>query len=152
MTTSSSLSASGTHRTSSTAGTGARAVALAVVANLVVSTVVAWLIGRLAIAFGAPAATMQYQVPVLAVVILIASVVGAVGWTIVRRRAANPRSLIRVLAPVVLVVSLVPDVLLGVGGAATWAAVGGLMVMHVVVAAITVAVFSRLLPLPRAQA
>lgn len=106
----------------------------------------------MAIALGVAAGTLQYQLPVLLVVILLASIIGAVGWTNVRRRATSPRALIRVLAPLVLVVSLVPDVLLGVGGAASWGAVAGLMVMHVVVAAITVTVFTRLLPLPRPHA
>lgn len=151
MASSNSLSAA-TRATTTGSRTGIGAVALAVVVNVVIATLIAYLIGRLAIALGAPATTMQYQVPVLAVIILIASIIGAVGWSIVGRRSANPRALIRVLAPLVLVVSLVPDLLLGVGGAAGWPAVIGLMVMHVAVAAITVATFSRLLPLPRTTA
>ncbi|WP_375426287.1 DUF6069 family protein [uncultured Friedmanniella sp.] len=143
-----SLSAATHHASTSTSRSGVGSVAVAVVVNVVVSTLVAFLIGRLAIALGVPAGTMQYQLPALLVIILLASVIGAAGWSIVRRRARHPRGLIRVLAPVVLVVSLVPDVLLGVGGVATWGAVAGLMVMHVAVAALTVTVFSRLLPLP----
>ncbi len=74
--------------------------------------------------------------------------IGALGATgvfgIVRKRAARPERLFRMIAGGVLLLSFVPDVLLlgdGAGDAfpgATPAGVGTLMVMHVVAAAIMV--------------
>ena len=74
--------------------------------------------------------------------------IGALGATgvfgIVRKRAAQPERLFRMIAAGVLLVSFVPDIFLLSDGAAeafpgaTPAGVGTLMVMHVVAAAIMV--------------
>ncbi|GMA86824.1 hypothetical protein GCM10025868_20740 [Angustibacter aerolatus] len=75
----------------------------------------------------------------------------AVGWYLVGRRATAPRRLLTRLVPAVLVVSLVPDVWLGVSRAipgTTWGAVAALAAMHVVVAATAVSVLTRFAPLP----
>jgi uncharacterized membrane protein YuzA (DUF378 family) len=82
--------------------------------------------------------------------IVIGVVAGAAGWLAVRRRAANPSHVMRSLAPVVVVLSFIPDVLVGVTkfeAGTTWAGVGGLMAMHLVVALCAVAAFARFLPL-----
>jgi hypothetical protein len=72
---------------------------------------------------------------------------GTAGWATVRRVATRPRTVLRVLVPAVVVLSLAPDlVLLATGRSA--ANVVGLYLMHLVVAATTVAVASRTLPLP----
>ncbi|MFC0112222.1 DUF6069 family protein [Kibdelosporangium aridum] len=68
---------------------------------------------------------------------LIGIVLGAVGWTVVSRYA--PRAL-RVVVPVVLVLTWIPDVLL-LNSGATAGNVVGLMLMHVVVAIAVVAAF-----------
>jgi hypothetical protein len=73
---------------------------------------------------------------------------GTAGWALVRRFARRPRAVLRVLVPVVLVLSLVPDLALLAGGTSV-ANVVGLMLMHVVVAAALVPVLARVLPLPR---
>jgi len=57
-------------------------------------------------------------------------VLGALGWTLIARRA--PKAL-RVVVPAVLVLTWIPDLLLLTAGA-TAANVVGLMLMHVVVA------------------
>ncbi|QSB14206.1 hypothetical protein JQS43_22245 [Natronosporangium hydrolyticum] len=80
----------------------------------------------------------------------IGVIAGMIGWEVVRRRAANPAAVLRILVPVVVPVSLVPDVMLGVSESSpgtTWPGVIGLMVMHLAVAAIAVASFVKFLPL-----
>ncbi len=60
----------------------------------------------------------------------------------------------RWLAPAVVLVSLVPDILVGVNEGlpnASWTAVFGLMVMHLVVAGAAVLAFSRACPLHDAR-
>ncbi|MEV6594582.1 DUF6069 family protein [Streptomyces acidicola] len=70
---------------------------------------------------------------------------GAVGWAVVRRASKHPHALLRVLVPLVVVVSFVPDFFLfGDGGAA---GVAALLLMHVAVAAIAVPVYRRVMPL-----
>lgn len=80
----------------------------------------------------------------------IGIIAGMIGWEIVRRRAANPAAVLRVLVPVVVLLSLVPDVMLGVSESSpgtTWPGVIGLMLMHLAVAAVAVASFAKFLPL-----
>jgi hypothetical protein len=72
-------------------------------------------------------------------------VVATIGWATVRRRSARPAALLRLLVPVVLVVSFVPGVILIVVGDSALNVVG-LWVMHLVVAAVTVTTLSRALP------
>jgi hypothetical protein len=73
-------------------------------------------------------------------------VAGTAGWAIVRRRSARPRAVLRVLVPAVVVLSFIPDVVLLVTGTSPGNVIG-LWVMHVVVAVVTVATASRVLPL-----
>jgi len=82
--------------------------------------------------------------------IVVGVVAGAVGWLVVRRRAANSPGVMRLLVPAVVALSFIPDVLIGVTkseAGTTWAGVGGLMAMHLAVAVCAVAAFSRFLPL-----
>lgn len=72
-------------------------------------------------------------------------IVATIGWTIVRRRSTGPAALLRVLVPVVLVVSLIPGVILLVAGNSALNIVG-LWVMHLVVTTVTVTTLSRVLP------
>lgn len=75
--------------------------------------------------------------------------VGAIGWTLVAARASRPRETLRVLVPVVVVLSLVPDAVLGVSKTqahTTWGAVAALVIMHLAVAATAVFAFNRALP------
>ena len=84
---------------------------------------------------------------------VIGVIAGLVGWLLIRR-TANAAATLRWLVPTVLVVSLVPDVLLGFSDRAgiSWGAVVALMVMHVVVTVAAVTTFSRLLPVSRTDA
>ncbi|MFF5301983.1 DUF6069 family protein [Streptomyces sp. NPDC013161] len=78
----------------------------------------------------------------------------AAAWAIIRARSAHPAALLRTLVPVILIVSLIPDVMVGVSDSrpgTSWGAVIALMGMHVVVAAVAVPAYQRLLPLPAVQ-
>lgn len=65
---------------------------------------------------------------------------------IIRRRAANPAALLRRLVPVVVVLTLIPDLLVGL--ALGWGAIA-LALMHLAVAATAVTAYRRFLPLSR---
>ncbi|MCX4760147.1 DUF6069 family protein [Streptomyces sp. NBC_01275] len=78
----------------------------------------------------------------------------AAAWAIIRARSAHPARLLRTLVPAILIVSLIPDIMVGISDSrpgTSWGAVIALMVMHVVVAAIAVPAYRRLLPLPATQ-
>ncbi len=81
---------------------------------------------------------------------VVAAVVGAVGWQLVRRRAADPRRVLTRVVPVVLAVSFLPDVALGVATASGTgpAPVLALALMHLTTIGIAVAVYARVLPVP----
>ena len=75
---------------------------------------------------------------------VVGVVFGTIGWVMISARAENPRRVLRVLVPVVAVVSFVPDVLIAMSGT-TWGAAVALAVAHVVVFAVTIPLFLRLL-------
>jgi hypothetical protein len=70
--------------------------------------------------------------------LIVAGVIGgSIGWQLVRTRATNPSRLVARLVPLVLLLSFVPDILIGVTKAetaTTWGGVIALMAMHIVVA------------------
>jgi len=104
-------------------------------------------------ASGASHAFTPLQAPSYASLTVIGMLAGTAGWAIVRAKTAHPRRLLGRLVPVVLVISLVPDVLVGTGSTTgvSWGAVAALMLMHVVVAALLVTALLRALPLPADQ-
>lgn len=131
----------------STSTSTGRGFALAVVVATVVASVVNTVISLIAQALGADASVIMGLQPALYIVFtLVGTAIGALGWVIVRRRAANPAALLRWLVPVVLVVSLLPDLqlLFVLGGGVT-----ALMLMHLVVAAAAVTAYRRFQPLER---
>jgi hypothetical protein len=78
----------------------------------------------------------------------------AAAWAIIRARSTRPARVLRVLVPAVVLVSLVPDIMVGATAGqpgTSWGAVVALVVMHLVVAAVAVPAYQRLLPLPTAQ-
>ena len=76
---------------------------------------------------------------------VIGILLGTLGWYLVRRFAGNPRRVLRVLVPVVVALSWIPDLGILAAGAAVVNSLA-LMAMHLVVAAATVPVLSRVLP------
>lgn len=71
------------------------------------------------------------------------------GWAIVRSRSTRPAALLRVLVPVLTVLSLVPDVVLAATGFIPGTTVVGavaLGLMHLTVVGVAVPVLARALP------
>jgi len=122
---------------------------VAIVAALAANTIVS----QVALASGASEEFQPLTFAAYGFFTVIGVVAGLVGWQLVRR-TANAAATLRWLVPTVLVVSLVPDVLVGFSDRAgvSWGAVAALMVMHVVVTVIAVFTFSRLLPVSRTAA
>jgi hypothetical protein len=90
------------------------------------------------------------QLPAYAVLTVFGVVVSAAAWAIIRARSARPARLLRTLVPAVLIVSLIPDIMVGVADSrpgTSWGAVIALMVMHVAVTAVAVPAYLRFLPL-----
>ena len=119
------------------------AVAAAGLANTVIALA--------AVAAGAPSSYGPLTAPAYLTFTVVGVLVGYLGWRIVRRSAARPARVLRVLVPVVLVLSWVPDALLAAlqfipGTTLTGALALGLM--HAVVAAVAVPVYLRIAPLP----
>ncbi|TCK26181.1 DUF6069 family protein [Pseudonocardia endophytica] len=76
---------------------------------------------------------------------VVGILIGAAGWALVRRFTARPAAVLRVLVPVVVVLTWIPDVAVLLGGATVVNAVG-LMLMHAVVATSAVVALRRVLP------
>lgn len=111
----------------------AAAVAVAVALNAVVAAV--------AVAADAPADYPPLTLPALTTFTVLGVVAGWIGWVVVHRVSSNPKAVLRVLVPVVVVLSLVPNVVLLATGfipGTTFAGVVALMIMHVLVAAVAV--------------
>ncbi len=122
-----------------------RGVALAVVTTTVVAGVVNTVISLVAQGLGADASALAGLQPALYIAFtLVGTAIGALGWVVIRKRAADPAALLRWLVPVVVVITLVPDLLVGL--ALGWGAVA-LALMHIVVAAVAVTAYRRFLPL-----
>lgn len=80
---------------------------------------------------------------------VVGVLLGTAGWTLVRRFARRPGPVLRVLVPVVVVLTFAADLVLLATGAAGVVNVIALMLMHVVVATATVLALSRVLPVRR---
>ncbi|CAL9592372.1 DUF6069 family protein [Streptomyces sp. NPDC090994] len=85
-----------------------------------------------------------------ALLTVVGVLAGAGGWALVRARSARPARVLRTWIPVILLVTFVPDILLGTSDepGTSWGGVIALMVMHLIVAAVAVPAFRLLLPLP----
>ena len=127
-------------------------IALAAVLAAVLTSAANVGIALTAVALGVPQ-TPALTPPADVTLSVAAGVGGAVGWAVVRRRAADPRRVLRRLVPAVLLVSFVPDAVLALLTAADTgiAPILALMLMHVATIAIAVAVYARTLPVEAAQ-
>jgi hypothetical protein len=121
----------------------AAAALLTAVATALVNTV----IGIAAVAAGVPK-TAQLTPGVDIMFSVVASVVGAFGWYIVVRRAADPTATLRRLVPTVLAISFIPDILLGIATAPATgiAPVLILALMHIATITIAVLIYRRFIP------
>ncbi len=126
-------------------------VAAGLVAAIAVATALDAAVAAIAHAAGASGDFSPLKLPSYASLTIIGVFAGAAGWAIVRGRAASPRRLLRVLVPAVLLISLLPDILVGASGTmagSSWGAVAALIAMHLIVAAVAVGTYLRVLPLP----
>ena len=129
------------------ADTSTARVALGVAAAAVVSIALNTAVALGATALNPNGTSMGLQLVAYAPLTIIGVLAGTLGWSLVRRRAANARATLRTLVPLVTVLSFIPDVVLLVTGVADVVNMVALLVMHVVVAAVTVTAVSRVLPL-----
>jgi hypothetical protein len=129
------------------ADTSTARVALGLAAAAVVAIAVNTTVALGATALSSDGTRTGLNLPAYASLTVIGVLVGAIGWAAVRRYAANARAVLRVLVPTAVVLSFIPDIALLVTGAADATNVAGLLVMHVVVAVVTVTAVSRVLPL-----
>ena len=131
------------------------ALPAALVASVAASLIVELIIAAIAHGAGAYSDFQPLTFRGLIGPTVLGLLIAVVVWELVRRRAGDPVAVMRRLVPAVVVLSLVPDVVLGAthGEAhTTWGEVAALMVMHLFVAAIGIGLFSQLLPLRRRPA
>lgn len=112
-------------------------IVLAAVVAAVVNTLIGLLIGVIEGTGYNPTTAITYSV--------IGVLIGALGWALIRRFAPRPAAVLRWLVPLVVVLSFIPDLMLLQYGLSVLLVIG-LMVMHVVCAAVAVPVFRRVLP------
>jgi hypothetical protein len=133
------------------------ALPVALVASVVASLIVELIIAAIAHGAGAYSAFQPLTFGGLIGPTALGLLTAVVVWELVRRRAGDPVAVMRRLVPIVVVLSWVPDIVLGATRRAgtsqvahtTWGEVAALMVIHLFVAAIGLGLFSRLLPLRR---
>ncbi|WP_211294327.1 DUF6069 family protein [Lentzea kentuckyensis] len=124
-------------------------VILGVLAAIVLASAANTAVSFAAQALGAAPEVIQGLTPQAYVFLTaVGVIVAAVAWALIRSKAARPNAVLRKLVPIVVAVSLLPDLLLfGIPGASPVGVVA-LMLMHVVVAAVAVPIFRTVLPLP----
>jgi nitrogen fixation/metabolism regulation signal transduction histidine kinase len=125
----------------------ARGILLSWLFAAVVGIVVATIITRVGLALGASTTTATGQpvtafMPVAYIpVIVVITLIGAVFWSLITRRAKNPRRLLTIFAIVLLVIAVLPPLVFGLG-------LTGLITMlleHLAILAIGVLVYSRVI-------
>ncbi len=117
----------------------AAAIAIAAAGNAVVSTV--------AQALGAdPNAVEGLKPRGYVVLTAVGVIIAAFAWASIRKRAKDPARTLGKLVPGVVVLSFLADVPVFFLPGASVVGVIALMVMHVVVAAVAVPIFRRILP------
>jgi uncharacterized protein DUF6069 len=119
-------------------------VALAALACVAVNSVIAMLASS---ALPDGGVRMGLQLREYATLTVVGILLGTLAWYTIRGRARKPRAVLRVLVPVALVVSFVPDFGILAAGAPLLNSLA-LIAMHLVVAAITVPTLARVAPLP----
>ena len=83
---------------------------------------------------------------------IIGFLLGTAGWALIRAKTNNPARVLRVVVPVVLLLSFIPDLGLLLSGSrpgTSGGAVAALTLMHLVVAATALPALTRALPLQR---
>jgi hypothetical protein len=133
------------------AATAGRTVVL-VVAGIVIAGLATSVVALIATALGAAKEFSPLMPAVYLPFVAVGIVAAVVGWRIVRSRAAHPAAVLRVLVPVVLIASFIPDTILIVTRFIPGTTLLGglsLSVMHLIVAAVAVPLAQRIAPVER---
>jgi hypothetical protein len=142
------MSATDTAPTATATLTRSRAV-LVLIIGAAVAVLINWVVATAALAAGASSAFSPLAIYVYAPFTVLGLLAAYIGWRIVRRRAHHPALALRVLVPVITVLSFAPDTVLAltrfIPGTST-TAVLGLALMHLVVVGIAVPLCARLAP------
>jgi hypothetical protein len=127
----------------------AAAVPAAIAAGAVVGDLASTAIAAIAHHAGVTQSFAPLQFATYTALSVLGVIGGAIGWQLVRNLATNPNRFLARLVPLVLVLSFIPDILVGITKAetaTTWGGVIALMAMHVVVATAAVASYLYFLP------
>lgn len=125
--------------------------AVILITAVIIAVAVNAAIAAVAIAAGAPSTYGPLTFPAYALFTTLGVAAGWAGWVLVHRRARDPRRTLRVLVPVLTVLSFVPDLLLLAFGfipGTTTSAVIALMLMHLVVVAVAVPAYAHAMRMP----
>ena len=123
--------------------------AVPLVAGIVVAGTATTVVAFAALAAGADPRFAPLSAPASLTFTVVGVLAAYAGWRVVRRFARNPAATLRILVPVVLVLSFVPDVVLGITRFIPYTDTTGavaLAIMHVVVAGVAVPLSARLAP------
>ncbi|WP_328502720.1 DUF6069 family protein [Streptomyces sp. NBC_00457] len=118
-------------------------------AAIVASSVVNAIIAVIAHAAGASDDFRPLKTPSYVSFTLLGVLIGALGWSIVRKMSADPDALLRKLVPIVVVLSFIPDLAMPVSDYQPHAdstGVAALIIMHITTAAIAVFAYRKVLP------
>lgn len=122
-------------------------VVLGVVAAIVLASIGNAAVSFVAQALGAdPQAVEGLKPQGYVVLTAVGVIIAAFAWASIRKRAKDPARTLGKLVPIVVVLSLFADVPVFFLPGASIVGVVALMVMHVVVAAVAVPIFRRVLP------
>jgi len=123
-------------------------VVLGVAAAVVAASIGNAAVSLVAQALGADPAVVEGLKPQGYVVLTaVGVIIAAFAWASIRKRAEDPARTLGKLVPIVVAVSLLADVPVFFLPGASAVGVVALMVMHVVVAAVAVPIFHRVLPI-----
>jgi hypothetical protein len=127
----------------------AAALPVAIVTTVVAGVLASTVISAIAHGAGVSHAFLPLHFATFTGLIVLAAIAGAIGWQLVRTLATHPSQVLARLVPIVLLLSFIPDVLVGITKAetaTTWGGVFALMAMHVFVATAAVASYFYFLP------
>jgi hypothetical protein len=135
--------------TEPTATSSAARTAVLLTAAFAVAGTANAIIAFAAVAAGASSSFAPLTPPAFLAFTAVGVGVGYLGWRLVRRVSERPAAVLRVLVPITLVLSWIPDVVLAITGFIAGSNVTGsvgLALMHAVVVAVAVPVYARLAP------
>jgi hypothetical protein len=122
---------------------------LIIAAGAIVALAANSIIAASALAAGADPSFAALHVFVYGAFTVLGLLAAHLGWRIIRRRSNHPAALLRVLVPVLTMLSFVPDTVLALTGfipGTSLTGVIGLALMHLVVVAVAVPVSAKVAP------